>query len=64
MSDAWGRHVQHISVVFGPFITEVVYISLYIVSTDADDFEPEGFQDKAAPSDRWDGEDEDDVKVF
>lgn len=28
---------------------------------DAEDFEPEDFKNK--PSDRWEGEDEDDVKV-
>ncbi|KAK3098895.1 hypothetical protein FSP39_024076 [Pinctada imbricata] len=29
---------------------------------DAEDFEPEGFQGKTTSSDRWEGEDEDDVK--
>lgn len=33
----------------------------YIYFLDAEDFEPGDFKNK--PSDRWDGEDEDDVKV-
>ena len=37
------------------------FISYLFLFSDAEDFEPGDFKNK--PSDRWEGEDEDDVKV-
>lgn len=36
-------------------------LNIFFLFVDAEDFEPEDFKNK--PSDRWEGEDEDDVKV-
>lgn len=63
MSDAWGKHV---ATIFQSFIIvfpvhELNSIDKSISISDAEDFEPEV---PVKVNDRWEGEDEEDVKVF